>query len=929
MSAMDPPHLGRGQGERTGPSVGAVPRVTIRQPKPARTLFDDAAAAYHHVQGHNGHRNLDVNERPPRADSPASPKTRALHYAQTYDALTSPVSERKADFSRWGAGSPKQDAAAPDQVPEHETNVQQQNLLTVPRPDSDYLSSYSEKSAEDEDTSQLAPAPLTYSKTTAALTDDNTKSHESSDLLDHYAVDSESSHHVTNSISEIPSSKVTAHGLERIDGTKTDSTLGEILNAYAHQRSPVKTTPTRPNDFSQFDFFGDQGERARQVASPARSRFENPRSGPSMPLPPTPMFKPRKQVHDPGESLNASGSQSVEYGDTSSLLRPRPSRNVHPSPPTELPTVGRKQCAASGTERNIYGTDSHSSFGENRLSVLFMTKEGKTHYGHLTFNEDDVFGKREPTSMAHIDENVPRRCLKHESLVPVAAFPQRTITPGCSRFSDKGKDRQMQRTLQAHASPPHELTKVSDESEWKTNEDSRHTLATANNLDMSSQRSLAPFSNTVVHPGNSSFEYQYKMHETDDKRPIMVPQYKWPGQDFLRNALTPPRPLNEVEDCIPLLSRPMKKEEGRPRSDDFELEALYPSIKISSHPPKSSPNTPKASHVGDQKLLKKLRDGDHRMASSPLGSENSYSGFTNLGANKNITGTPQGSRMKHAGSSLVGSSSPAAVVAHEKLGTPMKREIQKQGVVHPASPRKVSPFDEYDLAITPVQTPPKTHSPHNYVAVTGDGNSRQLQEEWKREFLHHSALDSEEKLRFTRDMERRQAEKEQEFLKSYKEQKRFDMPKEPRPAVRNQRELKQLNLRGAQCAAYCSLPGVDIEVSDATRHWTHPGLRIKRATWSKPALTTDKRAEDEVTDASLRRQERISRYIFFGFLLLPPSLIIPGFFFHEIVHGWNINESAKINTKWKRRSQVVGCISFALLFLTALIVPLALRAKGQ
>lgn len=57
----------------------------------------------------------------------------------------------------------------------------------------------------------------------------------------------------------------------------------------------------------------------------------------------------------------------------------------------------------------------------------------------------------------------------------------------------------------------------------------------------------------------------------------------------------------------------------------------------------------------DAALLQTLRDGDPRVGSSPLSMTNSFNKLSYLGPKANITGTPNGTGMREAGSSLVGS----------------------------------------------------------------------------------------------------------------------------------------------------------------------------------------------------------------------------------------------------------------------------------
>lgn len=60
----------------------------------------------------------------------------------------------------------------------------------------------------------------------------------------------------------------------------------------------------------------------------------------------------------------------------------------------------------------------------------------------------------------------------------------------------------------------------------------------------------------------------------------------------------------------------------------------------------------------DPSLLHRLREDDPRMASSPLSRSNSFAKLSHLGPKANITGTPEGTGMRAAGSSVVGTSSP-------------------------------------------------------------------------------------------------------------------------------------------------------------------------------------------------------------------------------------------------------------------------------
>lgn len=60
----------------------------------------------------------------------------------------------------------------------------------------------------------------------------------------------------------------------------------------------------------------------------------------------------------------------------------------------------------------------------------------------------------------------------------------------------------------------------------------------------------------------------------------------------------------------------------------------------------------------DAGLLRKLREDDPRMASSPLNLSNSFAKLSHLGPKGNVTGTPEGTGMRATGSSVVGSSSP-------------------------------------------------------------------------------------------------------------------------------------------------------------------------------------------------------------------------------------------------------------------------------
>ncbi|KAI9725632.1 MAG: hypothetical protein M1828_002917 [Chrysothrix sp. TS-e1954] len=182
-----------------------------------------------------------------------------------------------------------------------------------------------------------------------------------------------------------------------------------------------------------------------------------------------------------------------------------------------------------------------------------------------------------------------------------------------------------------------------------------------------------------IHEGKGEFDHKYREKSTGlATSPVLFPSYHFEKDNGFphRNALADPassykHPLplssshsNPFRRNPPALTLQQKRtseagtsSNGSQSKPKFNLSIVHDEPKGPSSPPGSkSGNKIREKPSRKMSLIEALREEDPRMASTPLSAGNSFAQTSQLGKKLNVTGTPGGTDMRHAGSSVVGSS---------------------------------------------------------------------------------------------------------------------------------------------------------------------------------------------------------------------------------------------------------------------------------